>query len=105
MRMDSFESATAERIAFNDERFRTAQVPAQADGSPPAVLFLCECADPMCRKSVSLTLDEYAQVRAKPTHYLNARGHQTIAGSVGLVVREIAGGVVVERPSRARAAF
>lgn len=101
MHKHNFDTATAERIAFNDERFRNAQ----ADGSPRAVLFLCECADPMCRKNVSLTLDEYAQVREKPTHYLNARGHQTIAGSIALVVREIAGGVVVERSSRARAAF
>jgi hypothetical protein len=105
MRNDSFESTTAERIAANDERFRNEQPQARADASPRAVPFLCECADPMCRKSVSLTLDEYAQVRAKPTHYLNAKGHQTITGSIALVVREIAGCVVVERSSRARTAF
>jgi hypothetical protein len=92
---EQFEATTAERIAYNQERCRAVRAEGRTSG-----FFLCECADPMCRKTIALTLDEYAGVRSKPTHYIAAVHHQGMAGSIALVVRELAEYVVVERSSR-----
>jgi hypothetical protein len=37
--------------------------------------FVCECADPGCADRVTAELDEYEEVRAEPTHFLLAPGH------------------------------
>jgi hypothetical protein len=37
--------------------------------------FVCECSDQACFVPVRLTLGEYEQVRAEPTHFLIAPGH------------------------------
>ena len=37
--------------------------------------FVCECADPECAHRVPAELDEYEDVRADPTHFLIAPGH------------------------------
>jgi hypothetical protein len=54
-----------ERIAESAERF-------DATGSD----FVCECSDPNCTHRVSATLTEYEEVRAKPTTFLIAPGHE-----------------------------
>jgi hypothetical protein len=38
--------------------------------------FLCECGDDDCTAPISLTLVEYEQVRAEPTHFAIAPGHE-----------------------------
>ncbi len=43
-----------------------------ADGHAP---FICECSDPRCTRIVQLTLEEYADVRADPRHYVVVPGH------------------------------
>ncbi|HEX4324735.1 MAG TPA: hypothetical protein VHZ77_08920 [Gaiellaceae bacterium] len=37
--------------------------------------FVCECADPSCTERVRAALTEYERVRAKPTTFLLAPGH------------------------------
>jgi hypothetical protein len=39
--------------------------------------FLCECRDRHCFARISLTLEEYEQVRSDPRRYLTIPGHQT----------------------------
>ena len=54
-----------ERIAESAERF-------DAGGSD----FVCECSDPNCTHRVSASLEEYEEVRAEPTTFLVAPGHE-----------------------------
>jgi hypothetical protein len=54
-----------ERIAESAERF-------EAEDTE----FVCECADPNCTHRVPATLEEYEQVRAEPTTFLIAPGHE-----------------------------
>jgi hypothetical protein len=54
-----------ERIAESAERF-------EADSTE----FVCECADPNCTERLTVTLAEYAEVRADPTKFLLAPGHE-----------------------------
>lgn len=42
---------------------------------------LCECRDPHCFAPISLTLNEYEQVRADPRRYLTIPGHETRAAA------------------------
>jgi hypothetical protein len=54
-----------ERIAESAERFDAKE----SD-------FVCECADPSCTHRVSASLAEYEEVRAEPTTFLVAPGHE-----------------------------
>jgi hypothetical protein len=36
---------------------------------------ICECADPACADRMTVELDDYEEVRAKPTRFLLAPGH------------------------------
>jgi hypothetical protein len=54
-----------EAIARTAERFESDE----AD-------FVCECADPECAHRVTAELEEYEDVRAEPTHFLLAPGHE-----------------------------
>jgi hypothetical protein len=39
--------------------------------------FLCECRDRHCFARISLTLEEYEQVRSDPRRFLTIPGHET----------------------------
>ena len=54
-----------ERIAESAERF-------DATGTE----FVCECSDPKCTHRVPASLAEYEEVRAEPTTFLLAPGHE-----------------------------
>jgi hypothetical protein len=54
-----------ERIAESAERFDTT-----------GTEFICECADPNCTHRVAASLAEYEEVRAEPTTFLLAPGHE-----------------------------
>lgn len=41
------------------------------------VPFLCECRDRHCFAGISLTLEDYEQVRSDPRRYLTIPGHET----------------------------
>jgi hypothetical protein len=73
-----------ERIAESAERF-------EADGSD----FVCECSDPNCTHRVSASLDEYEEVRAEPTTFLVAPGHEQ--NDIERVISDRGGFRVVEK--------
>jgi hypothetical protein len=54
-----------ERIAESAERFDAEQTE-----------FVCECSDANCTHRVTASLAEYEQVRAEPTTFLVAPGHE-----------------------------
>jgi hypothetical protein len=41
--------------------------------------FVCECADVGCQERIEAPLDEYEQVRAEPTTFMVADGHEVPA--------------------------
>ena len=54
-----------ERIAESAERF-----------DATSTEFVCECADQTCTDRVEATLEEYEDVRSKPTRFLLRPGHE-----------------------------
>jgi hypothetical protein len=91
---------SAERVALNDATFRNAnegiEEKAESLDVDPAP-FLCECADETCTQIIRLTLQEYKEIRAEPTHFLNVPGHQVTAGPHARVVAEREGYVIVQK--------
>jgi hypothetical protein len=66
--------------------------------------FLCECADSLCAERLRLTLAEYEAIRADPSRFLMAAGHEP----KGATVLEQHRGwevVVARRPRRPRLAL
>jgi hypothetical protein len=79
MSADGPTTTSAERVARNDATFRQAneEIRARAEewgigGSLPAI---CECADVACTTVVSLTREEYEDVRAHPARFILVPGH------------------------------
>jgi hypothetical protein len=90
-----------ERLTENQNRFRRANQRLRERisglaGTDQRVPFLCECADEMCTAPVSVTLDEYAAVRANGARYLIVPGHATIEAED--VVAENERYAVAEKP-------
>jgi hypothetical protein len=95
----------AEQVARNDavfrdanERIKSAAEEYEVGGAIP---FICECADPERRGVVLLTMSEYEEIRAQPTHFLNLPGHDGIAVEHTEIVRAAPGYIVVEKIGRA----
>jgi hypothetical protein len=71
-----------QRVAKNEALFRQVNERIEevnevlGEGEPSD--FLCECGDDSCTAPVSLTLQEYEQVRSDPTHFAIAHGHEVI---------------------------
>jgi hypothetical protein len=70
----------ARRIAKNQTIFRDAneRIEESVDalelsGETP---YLCECGDERCSTALMLTRDEYERVRAEPTRFVIAAGHE-----------------------------
>lgn len=57
--------------------------------------FVCECSDASCADRLEVPLAEYEQVRAQPTHFLLAPGHEAV--HVERIVRHRGGYAVVEK--------
>jgi len=96
----------AETVARNNATFREANEKirdAAADAPPGLVPFICECADPGCTDIVRLSLRDYEHIRAQPTRFLNAAGHEASAGRHVEVVEQRDGYVVVEKVGEAAA--
>jgi hypothetical protein len=89
----------AEEVARNGAIFRNAneriQEAARELEHEGPVPFICECADPGCRRIVSMTLGEYERIRAHATHFLIAPDHDRVAPEHIEVVAERPGYVVV----------
>ncbi len=59
------------------------------------VSFVCECSDPSCTHRITAGLAEYERVRANPTHFLLAPGHE--AAVLEKVVKRRPGYWIVEK--------
>ena len=65
-----------ERVAANEARARLENEERGAwFRTHGRVLFACECFDPGCEAMVSLSREDYEQVRAKPTTFAVKEGH------------------------------
>ncbi len=102
---EEFAPTSAEKIGRNDATFRRANegIAEFADdiGAEGALPFFCECAEPMCREIVRLTLDDYRRIRSDPRDFVNAVGHDVAARRWGEVIAETDGYVVVRKLGRA----
>jgi hypothetical protein len=98
---------TQERIARNDDVFRTANEKirdaATEHGLEGPVPFICECADPGCTRVVRLDLDDYAEVRSNPRWFLTAPQHVEGEQEAAQVVARRDGFLIVEKVGRAGA--
>lgn len=93
---------TAERIARNNLTFRAANErirarAAEYDAPLERIPFLCECPRPDCTEIVRLTRDEYERVRAEPTQFLTADGHEDAEQPIGEVVSREQSHVIVRK--------
>jgi hypothetical protein len=93
---------TIERIQRNNEVFREMNerirdAATKHDHEIEQIPFLCECPVEDCVEIVRLTEEQYAAVRADPTHYMTAVGHEGAEVPVGHVVSRKNGYVVVEK--------
>ena len=65
-----------ERIAKNETLWREVNERIREvttyDGE---IEFLCECGDPTCAQPIAMSVPEYEEVRADPTHFLVVPGH------------------------------
>ncbi len=92
---------TAERVARNDATFREANdriaEKATEYGIDGQIPFICECAQESCTTILRLTLDEYAEVRGHPTHFVNERGHAVAAQGYAREIDDRGRYVIVEK--------
>ena len=67
----------AERAAINQSLFREVNERLEEVMSKLSMFhdFICECADPACTKTVSLTHDEYQTLRTSPIQFAVLPGH------------------------------
>jgi hypothetical protein len=95
----------AEQVARNDAIFREAnehiEEAAEKFGRSSNVPFICECPRPDCREIVALTLAQYEHVRAEPTTFVVAPGHEDVAPEVEDVVERGDGFVIIEKTGKA----
>ena len=99
---ESTAGLSAERIGRNDAIFRRAnegirEAVAGLEFGEEPVPFVCECADPECRKIISMTPTEYGAVRGDARWFLNAPGHEAAAQGWAQVISRHDNYVVVEK--------
>jgi hypothetical protein len=72
-------SVSLERLARNQTLFREVneRLLKLTEGTAGWLAFLCECSREGCSETISLSLDEYNAVRAHPTEFVVAPGHET----------------------------
>jgi hypothetical protein len=92
---------TQERVARNDALFREANEGIQRAATAYDVLekipFICECADETCRELVTLSADQYEEVRRNPRHFLNVVNHERADQGASQVVKDRGRYVIVEK--------
>lgn len=81
---------------FRDVNERIATAAGQF-GSDEAQFF-CECADPTCVERVEVPLEVYEGVRAEPTTFILANGHEE--GTIEKIVEERRRFQIVEKVNR-----
>jgi hypothetical protein len=90
--MNEAEMARTES-AFREWNEAIAETAARLDADE--VDFVCECADPNCANRLTVALDTYESVRAEPTHFLVAPGHDE--SPIEHVVEHRRGYAIVEK--------
>ena len=76
--------AREERLAGNEALFRevnervaeVAEAFVEVEATADPVTFNCECGRATCTEQIAMTLIEYERVRALPTHFAVAPGHE-----------------------------
>jgi hypothetical protein len=95
------ETATARRVAENDNRFRQANKNIQSLATRmhmERIPFICECADLRCTRVLQLTHEEYENVRRSGRRFVVAAPeHGGDRGAWTRVVEEHGDYVVVEK--------
>jgi hypothetical protein len=82
------------KLAMNQSAFRSANEQLRRGAAAhhfedrQRVPFICECADPSCRESVMLSLEDYEHIRAHPTWFLLVAGHEDEEGTERIVDAE-----------------
>ena len=71
---------------------------AEAAGGAETADFVCECADIDCQDRLEAPLDDYEEIREKPTTFIVAEGHELPAYEH--VRRRRRGYLIVEKMSR-----
>jgi hypothetical protein len=97
---DSAGSSVDDQVAAKQARFRRANDELEARfvelAAAGAVPFICECFDERCTRVVSLTLEEYEEVRAHPARFVIVPGHRLSPGE--RVVEDRERYTVTEKP-------
>jgi hypothetical protein len=84
------------RAAMNQSRFRVLNEATHLLHETAAFAeFVCECAQKTCEMPLSLSADEYEEVRRVPTHFIVYHGH--VSPAIERVVRETTRYQVVEK--------
>lgn len=100
-------TAAAHQSLFREMNERIAELSGSGTLSGSGVLgekrleLICECADDRCTEPLMVTLAEYEQVRAVPTHFIVIAGH--VVPDVELVIRKESDYVVVQKIGEAGA--
>lgn len=84
-------------MLLRDVNERIADVATSWQADPPE--FLCECSDPDCAETLSLSLREYEIIRAAPNLFIVQNGHEH--PDVDRVVRASDGFTLVEKTMHA----
>jgi hypothetical protein len=66
---------------------------------PGSFTIACECADPTCVETLEVEVEQYAQIRAQPTHFIVLPGH--IYPELERVISEDARFQIVEKTGEA----
>jgi hypothetical protein len=90
-----------ERLARNEALYRDVNERLKELGESFGVIedkgvFVCECGRAECAERISLTLQEYEQVRREPTHFVVKRGHEML--DVDVIAQSDDFAVVEKRP-------
>jgi hypothetical protein len=95
--------AREERLAGNEALFRevnervaeVAEAFVQVEATSEPVEFSCECGSAACTERIAMTLAEYEAVRAAPTRFAVAPGHEV--PDIERVVARHPGYLVIEK--------
>ena len=93
---------TEERIRRNNDVFRQTNERIRGavekyDHGLEQIPFLCECPVEDCVEIIRLTEQQYADLRANPSHYMTVSGHEDREKPVGRVVARKDGYVVIDK--------
>jgi hypothetical protein len=79
---------------YGNERLHDAVEDVVPDAKP--VPFLCECAAEFCHARVELTLEQWEEIAAEPSHFVMVAGHERSEGEQ--IIGKLGEYDVVEKP-------